>query len=88
MARITVNFSKEYDDEYGAIIKENNASKVVCEALRDYYKINKNNMNNSDIINKLDVIIDKLDSNQFIISDKNEGKIDDIEDLIDCWEDE
>lgn len=83
MARLTINFSNKYSKIYDKVMSEDNASKIICEILEDYYNSNKS-ANNEDIIEKLDMILDKID-NKFIVSEINNNE--DIDDLVDVWDD-
>lgn len=61
MPRMTVNFSKEYEQEYEKLIKESSSSKVVCEAIKKYYFEQITKPSDEDIMEKLNLILDKID---------------------------
>lgn len=87
MARLTINFSNKFKDVYNKVIKEENVSKVICEVLRDYYDLNKG-ASTEDIIERLDVILDRLDNGGVVLSSlSSNNNIEDVSDLVDCWED-
>lgn len=69
-----INFSKEYKEEYDKLIKEDNASKLVCKLLREYY--NGKSIENDKIseiynmiknINTKDIEIEEEKEDDFII---------------------
>ncbi|MGL4801867.1 MAG: hypothetical protein ACRC18_06350 [Cetobacterium sp.] len=74
--RISVNFSKKYSKEYELILKEDNASELICELLKKHYE---GNVSNEDIMNKLDKLFDKLKGG-YIEEDE------DLDDAIDAWD--
>lgn len=87
MARLTINFSNKFKDVYNKVIKEENVSKVICEALRDYYDLNKG-VSTEDVIERLDIILDRLDNGGVVLSSlSSNNNIEDVSDLVDCWED-
>lgn len=84
MARLTINFSNKYSKIYDKVMSEENASKIICEILEDHYNSNKS-ANNEDIIEKLDMILDKIDDIG-VVSHVNEDTNEDVSDLIDVWD--
>ena len=75
-SRISVNFSKKYSKEYEMILKEDNASELICELLKKHYE---GDITNKDIMNKIDKLFDKLKGG-YIEEDE------DLDDAIDCWD--
>lgn len=74
--RISVNFSKKYSKEYELILKEDNASELICELLKNHYN---GYVTNNDIMDKLDKLFDKLKGG-YIEEDE------DLDDAIDAWD--
>lgn len=74
--RITVNFSKQYTNEYNLIMQEKNASELICKLLRKHYT---GDVTNKDILNRIDELFDKLNGVKVEIEDE------DLDNAIDSW---
>lgn len=71
--RISVSFSKKYSDIYELVLKEDNASELICELLKKHYE--------GDITNR-----DIMDKIEYILSNVKVNTIDtDLQNAIDCW---
>ena len=75
-SRLSVSFSKKYEKEYELILKEPNASELICELLRKHYE---GDVTNKDIMNKIDKLFDKLKGG-YVEEDE------DLDDAIDAWD--
>lgn len=71
--RISVSFSKKYSDIYELVLKEDNASELICGLLKKHYE--------GDITNR-----DIMDKIEYILSNVKVNTIDtDLQNAIDCW---
>lgn len=52
--RISVSFSKKYEHEYDLLLKEPNASELICELLRKHYE---GDVTNRDIMKRIEELI-------------------------------
>ncbi len=74
--RISVNFSKQYTNEYHLIMQEKNASELICQLLRKHYT---GDVTNADIFNKIDELLHKINGVKIEIEDE------DLDNAIDSW---
>lgn len=52
--RISISFSKKYENEYELLLKEPNASELVCELLKKHYE---GDVTNKDIMKRIEELI-------------------------------
>lgn len=74
--RLSVSFSKKYSREYELILKENNASELICELLRKHYE---GDITNRDILNKITELFENIK-----IDSTNHDE--DLKEAIDSWD--
>lgn len=75
--RLSISFSKKYSREYELILKENNASELICELLKKHYE---GDITNKDIMNRINELFSNLSNININIIDE------DLDEAIDSWD--
>lgn len=74
--RLSISFSKKYSREYELILKENNASELICELLKKHYE---GDITNKDIMNRINELFSNLSNININIDE-------DLDEAIDSWD--